>query len=352
MNKPDKTLVILSPGFPASESDSTCLPLQQNLVKTLQQLYPGWQFVVIAMQYPYTQKNYAWHDIPVYPFNGRNKGGIPRLLLRNKVHRFLRQMNQRQPIKGILSFWYGECARAGKKFADEMNIPHFNWLLGQDAKKNNTYPGKLSLPAGQLLALSDFIQDEFERNHGPRPAHVIDPGIDITQFGKSSGIKDIDLLAAGSLVPLKQFDVFIEIVAALKKQIPGIQAVLIGDGPGKEFLLELIRTKELQSSVTLAGELPYDQVLAMMQRSKVFLHPSSYEAFGMVCAEALYAGARVISFVQPMKQPVKNWHHVKDKQEMISKTWNILREPATIHPPVLYKSIEETARNIMALFPE
>ena len=35
MNKDKKTLVILTPGFPKDEADSTCLPMQQQLIRAL-----------------------------------------------------------------------------------------------------------------------------------------------------------------------------------------------------------------------------------------------------------------------------------------------------------------------------
>ena len=36
----EKTLVILTPGFPSNEADTTCLPMQQNLVRSLKLMYP------------------------------------------------------------------------------------------------------------------------------------------------------------------------------------------------------------------------------------------------------------------------------------------------------------------------
>lgn len=350
MNKEDNTLVILSPGFPESEADSTCLPLQQNLVRAIQKTDPRLKIIVLALQYPYAKKSYTWHDVTVISFDGRNRGGINKFLLRSNLYKQLKQINASDKISGLLSFWYGECAWVGKKFASRNNIPHYCWLLGQDAKKDNLYPGKLSLPAKELVALSDFILDEFEKNHGLRPQHIIAPGIDTGSFPVFPIPKDIDILAAGSLIPLKQYDLFIDVIAEIKKEIQGIRVALIGDGPEKERLEVLAREKGLQSTITLTGELPYKEVLRHMQRAKVFLHTSSYEAFGMVCAEALYAGAKVISFVRPMKQDIKNWHHVRDKNEMIQKTIGLLHDPGTTYEPVLFAGIEETAKKIMGLF--
>ncbi|MBK9485561.1 MAG: hypothetical protein IPO01_10185 [Chitinophagaceae bacterium] len=63
------------------------------------------------------------------------------------------------------------------------------------------------MKAEELIALSDFLQTEFEKNYGIKPAFVIPPGIDSKQFISPIKEKDIDLLAAGSLIPLKQFEI-------------------------------------------------------------------------------------------------------------------------------------------------
>src|SRR3954467_13662077 len=78
-------LIILSPGFPESEADSTCLPMQQEFVRALKKLYPALDIVVLTFQYPYHNKRYKWFDVEVIPFGGRNKGGLQKLLLRNKI---------------------------------------------------------------------------------------------------------------------------------------------------------------------------------------------------------------------------------------------------------------------------
>src|SRR5260221_1135512 len=271
----NETLVILTPGFPKDEADSTCLPMQQSLVKSLKEIYPKLNIIILSFQYPYHKKNYNWFGITVIPFGGRNKGGLSRLLLRKKINATLEGINRVNKITGVLSFWYNECALVGKRFAGKHGIKHFCWILGQDARKENKYPKRIRPKADELIALSDFIQDEVVKNHGIRPHHVVPPGINPKQFTSSTKEKDIDILAAGSLIRLKQYDIFIEVVAKIKKQLPGIKAMLIGNGPEKEKLQKLIARLELQSTIALTGELPHSEVLQWMQRTKLFLHPSS-----------------------------------------------------------------------------
>ncbi len=350
MNRDSKTLVILTPGFAASETDTACLPMQQNFVRTLKENHPAIDIIVLSFQYPFERKEYSWFAVPVISFGGKNRGGFARLLLRRKILTKLKELHRKKKITGILSFWYNECAWIGKEFAAKNDIKHYCWLLGQDARAGNRYIKYVKLKAGELIALSDFLQDEFERNYGTRPQYMIPPGVTTTHLNAPAKEKDVDIIAAGSLIPLKQYDVFIEVIEAVKKEIPGVKAVLVGNGPQKERLQSLIIKKQLTQNITLTGELPHAEVLQWMQRGRIFLHPSSYEGFGVVCLEALQAGCHVISFCRPMKQNIEHWYIVNSKEAMKQKTLEVLQEKHTVHTPSIPFLITDTVKAVADLF--
>src|SRR5688572_32763565 len=158
--EPNKLLIILTPGFPSDEHDTTCLPMQQQLVLAFNRVYPGWIIRIFSFQYPFESKTYSWYGNKVISFGGKNRGHIWRLFLRKKVMRKLRQVHREQQIDGIFSFWFGECAYVGKRFADKHNLRHYCWLLGQDARFSNPYPRRISMRGDELVALSDFLQAE------------------------------------------------------------------------------------------------------------------------------------------------------------------------------------------------
>ena len=157
-------------------------------------------------------------------------------------------------------------------------------------------------------------------------------------------------MAVGSLIPLKQYQIFIEIIAELQKKLPLLKAVLIGKGTEKEKLSVLISKNGLEKNVVLIGELPYPDTLHWMRRAKVFLHPSSYEGFSGVCLEALYAAAHVISFCKPMKQDIAQWHIVQSREEMLKKTISILGNPAVGYNSVTFRTMNNVAKKMMDLF--
>ncbi len=350
MNKDIKTLIIFTPGFPANEADSTCMPFPQLFVKTLKKLHPALNVIVIAFQYPFTASEYKWHDVEVIAFNGQNRGGIRRLLLWRTVLKRTAIIVRENNVIGILNFWLGECGLIGKYAAKKYALSYFTWLLGQDARKNNRYFSLIKPEAQNLVALSDFLAEEFYRNYKITPVHIIPPGIDVSSATESPVEKNIDILGAGSLIPLKQYEIFIRVVAKLAVDKPTIKTIICGKGPEQAYLQKLIDDANLAANVLLYGEIEHSRVLALMGRAKVFLHPSSYEGFATVYQEALYAGAQVVGFCMPMSTIFKNQHVVNTEEEMVCKVKSLLTDARSRHEKILTFSIEQTCRKISALY--
>ncbi len=344
-----QTLVILTPGFPKDETDSTCLPLQQSLLLTISKKYPTIQLIILSFQYPFTESLYTWNGIRVKSFGGKNKPGIQRWLLWQKIKTELRLIHEQNKIVGILSFWCGECALLGSRFAAKHRLIHRCWILGQDAKIGNKYVKRIKPYTRELIALSDFVAGEMEKNHRIRPFTIIPPGIDPGMFPSNGSEKTIDILGAGSLIPLKRFDIFVELVAEIRKEIPLLRVAICGEGPERKKLEEQISLLGLKETIILTGELPHIELLKLMQQTKIFLHTSSYEGFGMVCLEALYAKAKVISFVKPMHEPVQNWIIADTKETMQMKILNLLKTDTSYESVLPYK-MKDCLQKIVELF--
>ena len=350
MNPKPDTFVILSPGFPKDEGDSACLPAQQLFVRLLKEQFPYLDVTIIAFQYPFQKSSYQWKGVKVLALAGQNKRKISRWILWMQAWRQVQKIKKAKNITGVLSFWCGECALVGSWFSKLYDITHHCWISGQDAKKENRLVRWIRPSAGELVAMSDFLVDGFLKNHGVKPSHVIPMGIDKNLYNSDAVEKDIDVLGVGSLIPLKQYDVFLHVIYQLKKQLPAIKVVICGKGPEEKKLRASIHQLDLSNNVELIGEKAHKDVLQLMQKAKVFLHPSSYEGFGGVCIEALYAGAQVISFSKPMKAPIPHWQTVYSTEEMSNLTLSILQNSQTDFEPVLAFSMEDSVKAMMKLF--
>lgn len=344
------TLLILTPGFPSCEDESACLPAQQVMVRALKKKYPFVQFVILTFEYPFTRETYRWGGNMVFPFDNRNRGRQHRWLMWGRVWHRMRQLRRENDIIGVFSFWHGECALVGKYFALLHGLKHFNWVLGQDAREGNRYVAFTRPRAEELLAISESVADTFHIHHSVKPRHILPNGIDPALFPYTSVAKDIDVLGAGTLKPLKRYTLWMEIVRSIAARRPGLRATLVGKGPEAGRLKQVIRSEGLSGSVSLAGELPHRDLLGLMQRTKVFLHPSSYEGFSTACLEALYAGAHVISFTYPTSTPIDHWHRVYSPEEMEAKALELLNDPHTDYSPVHPFLMEDNAEKVMRLF--
>jgi glycosyltransferase involved in cell wall biosynthesis len=237
----------------------------------------------------------------------------------------------------------------GKKFGKQYGVKHYTWLLGQDARTKNRYKFLMNASSEELIAISDAVAKTFYDNYGIPIPCVIPIGMDDSLFRTMQSDRTIDIMAAGSLIPLKRYDLFIEIVQAVKKEFSALNVILCGEGPERDHLFELIEQRALEE-INIAGEVSHGSALLLMQQAKVFLHTSSYEGFSTVCAEALRAGTYVVSFCKPMQRDFDHWLIVNTPEEMIQQTVRLLKDPSLDHSPVCTYSIHDTVRNVMDLF--
>ena len=309
-----KHLVILTPGFPQDEEDSSCIPPLQDFVKALSRTKPDWKISVISFQYPYRHGQYEWNGLQVFATNGQNGKGWKKLYTWIRVWRHLRKIHKKFPIALIHSFWLGECAMLAKYFGKRYRIPHLCTLMGQDARPGNRY-FSLKLKPQQLVCLTAFHQHQLEKSSGIRAAHLIPWGISPESFPEiNTANRDIDLLGVGSLIPNKNYLSLLKSILSLKQHYPELKACIIGDGIQREELENYIFENNLETTVSMKGSLDRKEVFQYMNRSKILFHPSEYESFGMVIIEALYMGM-YLCCPRPtgIAHPMQNWKALDEK---------------------------------------
>lgn len=349
-SKPE-ALVILTPGFPGSEADSNWLPAHQSLVRALKNNFPEITVIVLSFFYPRDVLQYEWNGCRVISFNGASGGKGKHILFWRSVWQELKKIKKDNRVIGLFSFWCGETALLGHYFGKLHSVRHRCWVSGQDARKGNKWVKLIRPRPEELTAMSEALLRRFHDNYGIRPRSVIPNGIDTRLFPPlTPAERDIDIFGAGSLQPLKQYDLLVKVVASLGADLPGIRAMHCGGGEERQKLQSMIEGLGLEKNLALMGERPHAEILQMMQRTKVFLHTSSYEGYSTVCLEALYAGAHVISFCDPMDRQVPQWHIVRNMEEMAAVAWEILRNPHTEYKPVLVHSMDTIAGSVMQLF--
>ena len=109
------------------------------------------------------------------------------------------------------------------------------------------------------------------------------------------------LISVGRLVEKKGFEYAIRAVSVLIKEFPDIKYNIIGDGPLKEQLNNLISELGLEKNVKILGYKIYEEVIKFLYESDILLAPSitsqdgDQEGIPIVLMEAMAIGLPVIS---------------------------------------------------------
>ena len=209
----NKTVVILTPGFPADESDTTCIPALQDYVKCLHEEYSSLQIFVLAFQYPQRSGWYKWNGIDVFSAGGNDSKYIARINTWLKIFHQLKSINKKNKIHVVHSFWLNEATLVGQQFVRRKNIHHISTLFGQDSLPSNKYLHLLNFRKMTIVANSEFTARTFQKTTHHHTNDTIHFGLAEEKTSHVSLYeRKYDIVGVGSLIPLKNYGLFIEII--------------------------------------------------------------------------------------------------------------------------------------------
>lgn len=151
---------------------------------------------------------------------------------------------------------------------------------------------------GTFVTLSPFQQKKLWASSNILVPNVIPWGLDTADFPDElpePASRPIDIIGVGALVPVKNWELWLQVIALIAKDHPQLRAELIGDGPERTALETRINTMGLQENVFLKGSMPREAVLGCMAQAKILLHTADFEGFGYVLMEAAHLGCSLIS---------------------------------------------------------
>lgn len=179
--------------------------------------------------------------------------------------------------------------RLGSSFEKIFLIKHINKImtLKQIQKLNH---------ANHCIFVSKKLKETAnKKGFNSKNYSVINNGINTKIFFRNKSIKKELLIGfVGNLIHIKRVDSLFNIFKEIKKEIPKVKFVIIGDGNLKENLLKEFKSYIKNKDVTLLGKLPAPDVSYFMNKMKVLLVPSRDEGFGNVIKEAQICGTSVV----------------------------------------------------------
>lgn len=146
------------------------------------------------------------------------------------------------------------------------------------------------------VAVSMVVKEDLERITG-KPVKMIPNGIDFRRIERTMPSQEkSDVIFVGRLIREKNVDILIKAISLLKKDLPDIKCLIIGDGPERDKLKKLTIDLKLTKNVKFVGFLSnHDDVVSYLKSSKVFVLPSVREGFGIAALEANACGLPVVT---------------------------------------------------------
>lgn len=105
---------------------------------------------------------------------------------------------------------------------------------------------------------------------------------------------EVRILTIGSLIERKGIDQIIKAMARIKKEIP-VYLTIIGNGPEKTKLEELVKSFDLLGKIKFVGEVMPENVSNYLSNADIFILASHSEGRPNVILEAMASGLPVIS---------------------------------------------------------
>lgn len=343
----DKHVLLLTPGFPKNENDFLCTPPVQDFLIKYKQIYPKTKFSVITFQYPYEKKNYCWNGISVYAIGGNNTS-IKKPITWISAIRTAKRINKEFPLDSIHSLWFGECALVGNYLSKKFGCNHICTLMGQDVVSSNYYLRFIDKSKLKIISLSQNQSDDFYKITNHKVDEEIFWGID-EQLFNGYDKREIDLLAVGSLIPLKNYSLLIKTIAEIVKDFPDVVCKLVGDGPELLMLKNQAVQFGIDKNIEFTGLLSRKEIFKLMKQSKVFVHPSKFEGSGFVFAEALANGMNVVSFDVGYARQNEKWFVASDDDDFVLQIQKLLNHKLNFEPLNIFP-ISETINKYNRLY--
>lgn len=137
--------------------------------------------------------------------------------------------------------------------------------------------------AFSIIALSNFIKERWKKLYTIKaPIFVVHNGIEFPK--KINKVKkDKDVIFFGRLIDIKGVDILINAIAKIKYDYnKNLTCTIIGDGPKRNDLENLVERLNLKDSVTFLGRIKEDPTLFKeISRHKIAVFPS-YEREGVM----------------------------------------------------------------------
>ena len=251
---------------------------------------------------------YEYETVPVAcrpRSNGRDRLRLPRI-----VYRFYCILkNKSFDVVHTHGYFADICALpVARSLGIRTHSTSHGYIAGDNKLRVYNVLDKYALRlCGRIIAVSDGIKDELVRSGIKQDKVTVIPNAVASSIGEdellagrhekrlSLGIAPDDFVVGylGRLSKEKGLHYLIQAIAELRDQMVTVKLLIVGDGPERHALEQMVKDKELDSCVIFAGF--QDDIENWLSVFDVFVLPSLTEGTPMALLEAMATGVPVIA---------------------------------------------------------
>jgi len=155
------------------------------------------------------------------------------------------------------------------------------------------------------IALSEATKEDVRRYLGIKDCVVIGNGLDTGKFHPQNLEKRFDAAFLGRLAPQKGIDVLLRAWSEVVHENAEARLVLIGGGDSEDVSLYkgMVKDLKLERSVVFTGFVEDEELVRMLNSSKLFVFPSRKEGFAQAVSQAMGCGlCCILSDIPPLRE--------------------------------------------------
>ncbi len=177
-----------------------------------------------------------------------------------------------------------------------------------------------------IVTNSQFSKQAIETYYGKVVLSILSPPVDVETYRKvalCNLIRENTIIVISRYSPDKKIETAIRIARILHKFFKNFKMILIGNIVKDNYdyyryLQSLISMYRLNEHVKIQLNVPLGNVLKLMTTSKILLHPTLEEPFGISVAEGMSAGLiPVVPFKGGNTEFVPSRFHYKTEEEAV-----------------------------------
>lgn len=222
-----------------------------------------------------------------------------RQLLRKQYPAFVKKHGEPDIIH-VHFLNYGYCAvKELKKTGIPLVITEHSFVFMDGLFRSKAYKTGYTAYEGadELICVSNALAGQISDKFGVK-ATVIPNIVDTAVFrysGKKKTAGSFMFVCVANLNVFKRIDFLIDVFAEVSKQHPDIRLTVVGDGPERKHISDLVTLHKLEDKVCLKGRQSRKAIKQVFDEADCFVLPSAVETFGVAYIEALASGLPVIA---------------------------------------------------------